>query len=147
MTKNQFSFAAFAEYGNRLANTANNDFRTATVNFVENTMNGIGKQFGYPTTKEELHECLEKYDGYDVSGITDQIPGLVAGFMHDEQRAFDIPAVDNKTCPATIKVVSKDEETKEGTIQFGANKGEQYKTTIEAHEELVVKNNRRPFKK
>ncbi len=147
MTKNQFSFAAFAEYGNRLANAANNDFRTATVNFVENTMNGIGKQFGYPTTKEELHECLEKYDGYDVSGITDQIPGLVAGFMHDEQRAFDIPAVDNKTCPATIKVVSKDEETKEGTIQFGANKGEQYKTTIEAHEELVVKNNRRPFKK
>lgn len=147
MTDKQFSFASFAEFGNKEVNTQGTKLNIACTAFVENTMNDIGKRYGYPTNREELHECLGKYDGYDVSGITDVIPSVVSGFMHDTQRAFDLPAPDDNTCPATIKVVAKDKEVKEGVLQFGARKDETYKTTVAAHEEVVVKNKRDKFKK
>lgn len=146
-TSAQFSFAELAKYGNKRANTQGDSFRSATISFVENTLNAVGKQYGYPTTKEEVHDVLNKFEDYDVSPLTDQVPALVSDFMHDEKRSFELPAPDDNTCPAIIKVVAKDEDVKEGTVQFGACKGEHYKTTVAAHEEVVVKNNRNKFKK
>mgnify|MGYP001021894388 FL=1 len=82
-----------------------------------------------------------------MSATLQQVPKIVSGFMHDEQRNFDIPSSDSKTCAATVKVVAVDEKTKEGIIMLGDKKGSPYTSTIAAHEEISVKNKRDPFKK
>ena len=139
-TKNQFSLAAFAAYGNRMANT-NTPFQQGVKTFLKKEI----ERSGYPSCKAELSVIDERTD-IDVSPILDQVPTLVSGFMHDEQRAFELPAPDKKTCPATIKVVAKHAESKPGGVQFGDRKGQSYSTTVDAHEEVVVKNNRKAFK-
>jgi hypothetical protein len=68
--------------------------------------------------------------------------------MHDEERAFDLPAADDKTAPATIKVVKVPEKTTEGIISIeGPKKGQKYTSTVKAHEEPKLKIKRDAFKK
>ena len=84
----------------------------------------------------------------DVTNTVSQIPELVTGFMHDEERAFDLPAADDKTAPASIKVVKVPEKVTEGIITIdGPNKGKKYKSTVKAHEEPKLKVKRDAFKK
>lgn len=139
MTKNQFSFAALSNYGNSTAAPATT-FQDA---FKEDAKKWYVKA-GCPS-KDELGILDEVKP--DVTNTVSAIPGFVAGFMHDEQREFNIPAADDKTTAATIKVVHKDEETKTGINTMGPNKGEKWTSTVAAHDELVVKNKRGPFKK
>lgn len=138
-TSKGFSFAAFANYGNSTATPAAN-FQHA---FVQDAKKFYAKA-GYPS-KDEIGILDEMTP--DVTNTVSQIPELVVGFMHDEERSFDLPAADDKTAPATIKVVKVPENTTEGTITFGPNKGKQYKSTTKAHEEPKLKVKRDAFKK
>ena len=141
-TTDRFSISSFCAFGNKIANTENTNLQTGVKTFLKKE---IAKS-GYPTCKEELSVIDDRND-IDVTPILENVPDLVSQYMHTEKRAFDIPPADDKTCPATIKVVAKDKETKTGIKQFGDHKGEEYKTTIAAHEELVVKNKRDKFTK
>ena len=138
-TSKGFSFAAFANYGNSTATPAAN-FQHA---FVQDAKKFYAKA-GYPS-KDEIGILDEMTP--DVTNTISQIPELVVGFMHDEERSFDLPAADDKTAPATIKVVKVPENTTEGTITFGPNKGKKYKSTTKAHEEPKLKIKRDAFKK
>jgi hypothetical protein len=138
-TSKGFSFAAFANYGNSTATPAAN-FQHA---FVQDAKKFYAKA-GYPS-KDEIGILDEMTP--DVTNTISQIPELVVGFMHDEERSFDLPAADDKTAPATIKVVKVPENTTEGTITFGPNKGKKYKSTTKAHEEPKLKVKRDAFKK
>ena len=140
-TNKVFSFAALANYSNSTAAPATN-FQKA---FVQDAKKFVAK-CGYPS-KDEIGIMDEKISEVDVTNTVSQIPELVSGFMHDEQRSFDLPAPDNNTAPATIKVVQVPEKTSEGVQTIGPNKGEKWKSTIKAHEEPKLKIKRDAFKK
>lgn len=137
-TKKVFSFAALANYGNSTAAPATN-FQHA---FVQDAKKFYAKA-GYPG-KDEIG-ILDEIQP-DVTNTTSAIPALVSGFMHDEQRAFDLPAPDNNTAPATIKVVKVEEKTSEGVQTIGPNAGQKWKSTVKAHEEPKLKVKRDAFK-
>ena len=139
-TTQGFSFAAFANYGNSTAAPASN-FQHA---FVQDAKKFYAKA-GYPS-KDEIGILDEMTP--DVTNTVSQIPELVSGFMHDEERAFDLPAADDKTAPATIKVVKVPEKVTEGVVTIdGPNKGQKWKSTVKAHEEPKLKIKRDAFKK
>jgi len=142
-TNKPFSFAAFCTYGNACFNDPEKtpDIRDA---FKTDLKKAIAHA-GYPT-KEEIN-IVDDINDFDMSATLQQVPKIVSGFIHDEQRNFDIPSSDSKTCAATVKVVAVDEKTKEGIIMLGDKKGSPYTSTIAAHEEISVKNKRDPFKK
>jgi hypothetical protein len=135
-TNKSFSYAAFVEYGNK-----NEKMQSAYKADLKKAI----AHAGYPQ-KDEIG-IIDTINDFDMSNIMRAIPETVSGFMHDEQRAFELPAPDKKTAPATIKVVAVDKKTKTGTIAFGEHKGQEYKSTVAAHEEVKVKNNVRDFKK
>lgn len=139
-TNKGFSFAALANYGNSTATPAAN-FQNA---FVQDAKKFYAKA-GYPG-KDEIGILDEVKP--DVTNTVSAIPEFVAGFMHDEQRSFDIPAADDNTAPATIQVVHVPEKTTEGVVTIdGPTKGQKWKSTVSAHDELKVKNRRGSFKK
>ena len=110
-TNKPFSFAAFCTYGNACFNDPEKtpDIRDA---FKTDLKKAIAHA-GYPT-KEEIN-IVDDINDFDMSATLQQVPKIVSGFMHDEQRNFDIPSSDSKTCAATVKVVAVDEKTKELT--------------------------------
>lgn len=144
MTDKKFSFASFVAYGNACINNTTGNTPDIQTAFKSDLKKAIAHA-GYPT-KDEIG-VIDEINDFDMSATMQTIPQLVSGYMHDEKRCFDIPAADNKTCAATIKVVEVGEKTKTGTIMLGDKKGETYTSTIAAHEELSVKNRRDPFKK
>ena len=83
---------------------------------------------GYPS-KDEIG--IVDQTTLDISQTLAAIPGAVSGYMHDEKRAFALPAPDKKTTPATIKVVAVEQKTKEGVSTLGKNKGQPYKSVVE----------------
>lgn len=133
-TNKSFSYAAFVAYGNTKMQDA---FKTDLKKAIAHA--------GYPQ-KDEIG-IIDTINDFDMTATLRAIPETVSGFMHDEQRAFELPAPDKKTAPATIKVVAVDKKTKTGTIAFGEHKGQAYKSTVAAHEEVKVKNNVKDFKK
>ena len=143
-TNNGFSFASFVAYGNATFNNTTGNtptFQEAGKTFLKKAI----AHAGYPN-KDEIG-VIDTINDFDYSPITKVVPELVSGYMRDEKRSFDIPAADKNTCAATVKVVAVEEKTKTGTIMLGDKKGETYTSTTAAHEELVVKNRRDPFKK
>jgi hypothetical protein len=102
------------------------------------------KKLGYPS-KDEIG--IVDNAVMDGSHIAEVIPTLISNYMHDEKRAFDLPAPDKKTAPATIKVVAVPEKTKTGTVMLGDKKGQTYTSTVKAHEEYKVKSRTKDFKK
>lgn len=143
-TNKGFSIASWVAYGNACINNT-----TGTTPDIQTAFKGDLKKAiahaGYPN-KDEIG-IIDEINDFDMSGTLSAIPEVVSGYMSKEQRAFDIPAADDNTCAASIKVVEVPETTKTGTITFGANKGQTYESTVAAHEELKVKNRRDPFKK
>ena len=133
-TNKSFSYAAFVEYGNAHMQEA---FKTDLKKAIAHA--------GYPQ-KDEIG-IIDTINDFDMTATLRAIPGTVSGFMHDEQRAFELPAPDKKTAPAVVKVVAVDKKTKTGTIAFGEHKGQSYKSTVAAHEEVRVKNKLNDFKK
>lgn len=134
-----FSFAALVAYGKSTAAPATN-FQNA---FREDAKKYYAKA-GYPS-KDEIG-ILDEITP-DVTNTVGQIPELVAGFMHDEDRAFNIPAADDNTAPASIKYAKIPEKTSEGIQTIGPNKNTPWKSTVKAHTEVKVKSNRDAFKK
>jgi hypothetical protein len=127
------SLPAWVQYANsRLQEAARADYKKNAA------------KLGYPS-KDEIG--IVDNATLDISNTISAIPAAISGYMHDEGRAFDLPAVDKKTAPATIKVVKVPKKTKTGTIQLGDRKGEKYTSTIEAHEEVRVKSRNKAFKK
>jgi hypothetical protein len=66
--------------------------------------------------------------------------------MSDTGRKFDLPAPDNKTCPATIYTKHIPEDTKEGVSKLGGAE-KKWTSTIAAHDVVKVKNHTKAFKK
>lgn len=143
-TNKGFSFASFVAYGNSCINNASGKTPEIQTAFKTDLKKAIAHA-GYPS-KDEIG-VIDEINDFDMSATMQKIPEIVSGYMKNEQRSFDIPAADDNTCPATIKVVAVDEKVKEGTIAFGDKKGETYKSTVAAHEEVSVKNRRDKFKK
>lgn len=143
-TSKVFSFASFVAYGNGAINNASGNTPEIQTAFKTDLKKAIAHA-GYPS-KDEIG-IVDEINDFDMSATMAKVPELVSGYMKTEGRSFDIPAADKNTCPATIKVVAVGEKTKTGTIQFGANAGKEYVSTVKAHEELSVKNRRDAFKK
>lgn len=132
-TNKTSSKPAFIEYGNaNLQEAMKADTRKNII------------KMGFPN-KDELDGVLASTT-LDMSNTLAAIPGCISGYMHDEKRAFDLPAPDKKTAPATIKVVAVPKKTKTGIVQMGPNKGSTYTSTIDAHEEVKVKSRNKDFK-
>lgn len=144
MTNKSFSFAAWVSYGNSCINNTTGNTPEIQTAFKTDLKKAIAHA-GYPT-KDEIN-VVDEINDFDMSATLSKVPEIVSGFMHDEQRSFDLPSPAKDTCAATVKVVSVPEKTKEGTIMLGDRKGETYKTTYSAHDEISVKNRRDPFKK
>lgn len=123
---------AFIEYGNENLQAA------ARLDFKKNAA-----KLGYPS-KDEI--SIVDNAKLDISNTLAAIPECISGYMHDEKRAFDLPAPDKKTAPATIKVVAVPKKTKTGTVMLGDKKGQTYTSTIDAHEEVKVKSRNKDFK-
>ncbi len=134
-----FSFAALVAYGKSTSAPASN---------FQNAFREDAKKFyvkaGCPS-KDELG-ILDEITP-DVTNTVSQIPEFVAGFMHDEDRAFTIPAADDNTAPGTISYDKKAEKTTSGVQTIGPNAGKPWTSTIKAHSELKLKVNRDAFKK
>jgi hypothetical protein len=127
------SLPEWVQYSNaRLQEAARADFKKNAA------------KLGYPS-KDEI--SIVDNATLDISNTMSAIPGAISGYMHDQGRAFDLPAPDAKTAPATLKVVKVPKKTKTGKIMLGDKKGETYTSTIEAHEEVKVKSRNKGFKK
>lgn len=142
-TSKGFSMAAFIQYGNNKINNVSGQDADIQTAFKTDLKKAIAHA-GYPQ-KDEIG-IIDEINDFDMSNTLEKVPDIISGFMHDEQRKFDIPAADDKTCPATIEVVHVDEETKEGVSKLGGVE-KPWKTTVAAHDELKVKNRRDSFKK
>lgn len=127
------STPAWVQYGNAKLQEA------ARADFKKNA-----KKLGYPGASEI---GIVDTATLDISNTLSAIPGAISGYMHDESRAFDLPAPDAKTAAASIKVVAVPKKTKTGTIMLGDKKGQTYTSTVAAHDEVKVKNRTKPFKK
>lgn len=126
------SLPAWVQYSNdKLQEAARADFKKNA------------QKLGYPS-KDEIG--VVDSATLDISHTLSAIPGAISGYMHDEHRAFDLPAPDAKTAAASIKVVPVPKKTKTGTIMLGDKKGQKYTSTVKAHEEVRVKNRTKPFK-
>lgn len=143
-TNKGFSFASFVAFGNDAINNTSGNTSNISTAFKTDLKKAIAHA-GYPS-KDEI-TIIDEINDFDMSQTMSCVPELVAGYMKDTNRSFDIPAADKNTCAATVKVVAVDEKTKTGTIMFGDSKGKEYTSTVKAHEELSVKNRRDPFKK
>lgn len=139
-----FSFASFVEYGNSAINNTTGNTAGIQSAFKMDLKKAIAHA-GYPT-KDEI-SIVDEINDFDMSNTLAKVPELVSGYMSTEDRAFDIPAANDKTCAASLKIVSVEEKTKTGVIMLGDKKGEEYSSTIAAHDEFSVKNRRDPFKK
>lgn len=143
-TNKPFSYAALCEYSNACINNATGKTPEIQAAYRTDLKKAIAKA-GYPS-KDEIG-IIDTITDFDMSALSKVLPTMISGFMHDEQRAFEIPAADKKTAPATIKVVAVDRKVKKGTIMLGDKKGQEYTSTIGAHEEVRAKNNVKAFKK
>ena len=100
-TSKVFSLAAFVEYGNKCINNANNATPVMQDAFKKDLKKAIAHA-GYPS-KDEIG-VVDEINDFELTNTLAQVPTLVSSFMRDEQRSFDLPAVDPNTCPASIKV-------------------------------------------
>lgn len=133
------SLAAFVKYGNEQINTGS--MQSA---FKADLKKAIAHAH-YPS-KEEI-DIIDTINDFDMSATLSKVPELIGNYMKDEDRVFNIPAVDDKTAPASLRLEEIDEKTATGIIQMGPDKGKGYSTTTAAHKEIKVKSNRDAFKK
>ena len=137
---NQVSMSAFVEYTNKKANEKGSDLNKA-----------FEKSFRMTVERNNLIPKEERGILDNIEYVTDPVAEVmgqhITSYMRDEDRAFELPSPDERTAPATLKLVSKEKETKTGTIMFGPNAGQEYTTTIDDHVEFAVKNRRDKFKK
>jgi hypothetical protein len=145
VTEYAHSLAALAAWGNKAANNVNGTTPEIQQAFRQTLKAGI-KKANYPSCEAEL-AIIDEITDFDVTPLAEQLPNAIAKYMAEEKRALNLPAVDDQTAPATLKLVHKDEQTKTGVNQLGPNKGETYESTTAAHDEYRIKSNNKQFKK
>ena len=139
-----FSYAAFVAYGNACINNQQGKTPDLQAAFRSDLKKNIAKAH-YPS-KDEI-DIVDTIDDFEMTATLKAIPGVITQFMKDEDRAFELPAVDEQTAPATIRIAEVDEKTREGVIMLGEHKGETYTSTTGAHKEYKVRSNTDAFKK
>lgn len=139
-----FSYAAFVAYGNACINNANGKNQELQEAFRTDLKKNIAKA-GYPS-KDEIG-IIDTINDFEMSATLKAMPSVITHFMSDEDRAFELPAVDDKTAPGSLRIASVEEKTREGVIMLGEHKGETYVSTTGAHDEYRVKSNTDAFKK
>lgn len=122
----------------------NNKDNTELQNAFRADFKANAKKLGYPN-KDEISVVDNAV--LDMSHTAGVIGGAISGYMASTHRAFDLPAPNAKTAPATLKVAAIPEKTKTGTIMLGDKKGQSYTSTVKAHEEVKVKSHNKDFKK
>lgn len=145
ITENTHSLAALAAWGNKAVNNVNGTTPEIQQAFRQTLKAGI-KKANYPSCEAEL-AIIDEINDFDVTPLAEQLPNAIAKYMAEEKRAINLPAVDDQTAPATLKLIHKDESTSTGTIQMGPHKGETYESVTAAHDEYRIKSNNKSFKK
>jgi hypothetical protein len=138
-----FSYAAFVAYGNACINNANGKTQELQDAFRADLKKNIAKA-GYPS-KDEIG-IIDTINDFEMTATLKAIPSMVTGFIKDEDRSFELPAVNDSTAAGSLYIDSVDEHTRTGVIQFGERKGETYESTTAAHDEYKVHSNTKPFK-
>lgn len=141
----QWAYAAWCNYFNSCANNTTGNTPEVQDAFHVVLKKAI-KKVQFPRDENELG-IIDTVNDFDLSPLARQIPGLVTGFMHDEDRAFELPAVDGKTAPGSLRIAEIPEKTREGVIMLGDRKGETYTSTTGEHNEYKVKSNTDAFRK
>ena len=139
-----FSYAAFVAFGNDCVNNRNEVTPEFAKAFRTDLKKNIAKAH-YP--KQDEIDIVDTIDDLEMTATLKAMPTLIAQFMKTEDRAFELPAVDDETAPATIRIADVDEKTREGVIMLGEHKGETYTSTTGAHKEYKVRSNTDAFKK
>lgn len=145
ITTGNHSLAALAEWGNQAVNNVNGTTPELQQAFRQTLKAGI-KKANYPSCEAEL-AIIDEITDFDVTPLAEQLPSAVAKYMSETGRALNLPAVDENSAPATLKLIHKDETVNTGIIQMGDKKGESYESTILAHDEYKLKSNNKQFKK
>jgi len=137
-----FNMASYVAYGNACINKPG-DIRTAALaDFKKNL-----KLTGYPTAMDVKNGILDGKDiQLDHSHLLGCTPEIIAGFIQTEQRAFDLPAVNDKTAAASIKPFTFDEKKHTGQTNFGGET-KTYTSVTKKHNGYKIKNRTSPFKK
>ena len=145
ITTKGHSIAAICDWTNRAVNNKGGDTAEIQTAFRDTLKKGI-KRAGYPSCEEELG-IIDTINDFDVTPMAEQLPNMVMKYMQDESRAINLPAPDGNTAPATLRMVHKEEKTREGIIQMGDKKGDKYTSTTAAHDEYSLKQHTENFKK
>lgn len=137
-----FNMASYVAYGNAQINKPG-DIRTAALaDFKKNL-----KLTGYPTAMDVKNGILDGKDiQLDHTNLLSHSPEIIAGFIQSEQRAFDLPAVNDKTAAASIKPFVFDEKKHTGQTNFGGET-KTYTSVTKKHSGYKIKNRTSPFKK
>lgn len=144
VTTGTHSLAALAEWGNKAFNNVNGTTPELQDAFRKTLKAGI-KKANYPSCEAEL-AIIDEINDFDVTPIAEQLPNAMSKYMAETGRAVNLPAPDENTAPATLKLVHKDETVNTGIIQMGDKKGQPYESKVAAHDEFKVKSNNKAFK-
>lgn len=140
-----YNQALFVAYGNACINNASKKTPDIQKAFKADFKKNL-KIAGYPTEMDVKNGHLDKIDNFDMSNTLACVPEIVAGFVQNEQRGFDLPAVNNKTAAASIKPFHFDKKKHTGQTNFGGET-KTYTSVTGDHEGYKIKNRTSPFKK
>lgn len=132
-TEKTSNLAEFVNFGNMLLQQA------AKEDWARNY-----KKMGYPN-KEEFSEILDKTQ-LDISATLEAVPGMIGTYMTDTGRAVDLPAPNENTASASLRIKDVPRSESEGVIPFGEKKGQKWTSVTEAHSEFTVRSKNKKFK-
>lgn len=139
-----FSMGAFVAYGNMALNNQKGKSSNLQEAFRADLKKNIARA-GYPS-KDEIG-IIDEINDFSFDNTLKQIPQLVADYMRDENRKFNLPAPDGSCTTASIEIVHKETQTKQGVAKLGKGKDPiPWESTIKEHDEYSLTNNRDAFK-
>lgn len=137
-----FSMGAFVAYGNAALNNQKGKSSNLQEAFRADLKKNIAIA-GYPT-KDEIG-IVDTIDNFTFENTLKQVPQLVADYMRDENRKFNLPAPDGSCTDATIEIVHKETKTSSGVSKIGGVE-RPWESTIKEHDEYALTNHRDGFK-
>ena len=137
-----FSMGAFVTYGNNAINNLNGKSSNLQAAFRADLKKNIAIA-GYPT-KDEIG-IIDTINNFTMENTLKQIPQLVADYMRDDNRKFNLPAPDGSCTDATIEIVHKPTKTSTGVSKMGGV-DKPWESTIKEHDEYSLTNRIDPFK-
>lgn len=137
-----FSMSAFVTYGNNAINNTKGKSSNIQEAFRADLKKNIALA-GYPT-KDEIG-IIDTIDNFTMENTLKHVPQIIAEYMRDENRKFNIPAPDGSCTEATLEIVHKETKTSSGVSKMGGV-DKPWESTIKEHDEYSVSNRRDPFK-